>query len=318
MDTDMDLFEGSQRAIRASLDLTSMPPVDVSIETEDFLPLYPISAYRDDNNLPIEFLCPRSHQYYSNPSESFLYVKARILKEDGKKCESSDAVAVSQMFSMTCIESVHAYLNGTLVNHTANYYPFRAAVENLLSTSTAYQNTVLSPELFYKDDTPNEFDLTKNNGFKQRFELTKESKSFEMCFPLAENVFQQVKCLPPQIELRLKIQRSKPEICLVGKKLGSMKPFPYKIDWESIVLYMKRLQVDLSVVKYHESILKKNHRFNYPIFNHSVRCFSLPKETTNFTEVLSLGKTGNRIVILMTSAAAVNGDIEKASLPFLF
>jgi hypothetical protein len=315
MDTDLEIISAGPKAIRASLDLNSMPPVDISIDSEDYLTLYPVSAYRDDNNLPIEFISQRSQQFYSSPVDSFLYVKCKITKADGKPTLATDIVAPSQMFALTMIDAVYVYVNGIQINHSPNNYCYRAAVDQLISTTIDYQDSVLSPELFYRDKIANEFDIEKNEGFKRRFELSKESKSFEMAFPLAENLFEQIRCLPPQCEIRVKIMRSRPEACLVGKKLSSgMSPFPYAIQWESCILYMKRLQVDPSVVKYHESILKENGRLNYPVFNTSVRYFSIPKEATSFSEIISLGKIGNRILVFMTAADAHNGSIEKVKI----
>lgn len=88
------------------------------------------------------------------------------------------------------------FINGTCVTFQPNFHPFRQAIEQLLTTSTAYQKSVLSEELFYRDQEKHIF-TNANTGFKKRQELAAESKSIELVTRLGEFPFNCIRQLPP-------------------------------------------------------------------------------------------------------------------------
>lgn len=111
--------------------------------------------------------------------------------------------------------------------------------------------------------------------------------------------------------------RSSAKECLVGAKVNETNPFPYKIQYEDMVLYVKRYTLDPSVVEYHQDLLRKNlGRYQYPVFNHSCKSWSIPKEASNFSEILYTGKIPSRIIVVMIASEAYNGSIEKDRLTF--
>jgi hypothetical protein len=316
MDSVEVAYAGSEQAIRKSLDLYSLPLSDVSCVSEHYLPCWPISQYKDDNLLPIEFEIPRSPNFYLALSESYIYAKCRILKANGDKLTATDkGVAPGQQFACQMFDTVNVYLNGVGVTHTPSHYQYRAAVEQLLSTSPDYQNSFLGQGLFYRDSASDKFTIADNTGYHKRLELTKQSKEFEVITKLYENIFESNRMLSPGVSVRVRITRSSPLQCLVGEKVETETPCPYKIMFDEIVLYAKLYVVNPSLVKFQDGLLSKN-RMQYPVINKSVKAFTIPKSSSNFSETIYVGSVSQKIAFVMTDAKSAAGTLEKDMLNF--
>ena len=62
-----------------------------------------------------------------------LYVKAKITANDGTNLVADAAVGPANLFLHSLFSQVDISLNGTLVTHSTNTYPYRAMFETLLS-----------------------------------------------------------------------------------------------------------------------------------------------------------------------------------------
>lgn len=204
---------------------------DISTVTEDYLKVYPTNAYKSDDQVPIELLYPKSYNYYTSCAESYLYIKFKIVKQNGSDLAATDVVAPGQQFGQQLFSSVHVFVNGTCTTYQPNFYPFRQGIEQLLTTSSSYQKSVLSQvfnlfsfkyyshcriltyghtlviddicttlqELFYRDVTKNSF-TSANTGFKQRFDLSSPSKSVELITRIGEFPFTNIRQLPQDVK----------------------------------------------------------------------------------------------------------------------
>jgi hypothetical protein len=314
--TEPEPFKGSTQAIRQSLGLFDLWPTDISVVESSFLQSYPITTYKDDNLLPIEFVIPKSHQHYISCNESYIMGECRIVKQDGTKLLEIDQATVGQQFSAQIFDSVNVYLNSVNITHSPQLYPYKAACEQLLSNSPANQASFLSQGLFFRDSKADVFDITKNLNYKNRIDLTKLSTPFEFVCPIYDSIFQQIRMLVPLVEIRIKIMRSSPLQCLVsGNTHSTENPSPYKLVFDNIVLMVKRYVVDPAIMKHHEKLLQSN-RFQYPVFDTCVKSFTVAKDSTNFVETLFYGKIPQRLVILMQDEKSASGSLSKDRLCF--
>lgn len=104
---------------------------------------------------------------------------------------------------------------------------------------------------------------------------------------------------------------------MVGAKPDSEDPFPYKIQYEDLILYMKRYTLDPSILALHQSLLAKNsNRYQYPVYNQSCKSWNVAKDATNFSEILYTGRIPSRIIIAMVASDAYNGTAVKDRLTF--
>ncbi len=78
------------------VDLFSEPPVDMSVTSGEYIKLQPI--YRLDDEAPVTFRIEKGGSGYLDLNDSFLYVKARILREDGTVLAANDVVATGNLF----------------------------------------------------------------------------------------------------------------------------------------------------------------------------------------------------------------------------
>lgn len=309
---------------------------DISVSSQDYLPLYPINNYRTDDKLPIEFLYPKSHQYYTACAESFLYSKFKIEKNPKKSAPAPspdtpakpatpatpavdpNVIAPGQQFGQQMFSTVHIFINGTCVTYMPQFYAYRGAIEQILSTSATFQNSVLSQELFHRDTAVDLF-TPINTGYMKRYNQSLNGKSVEIITRLGDFPFNNIRQLPPGCEIRIRIMRSSPAECLTGSAVDSEDgQFPYSIKYEDMILFMRRYTLDLSVVKYHQEMLhkSKSKRYQYPVTQQAVRSYVLPRGTSNFGEILFNGRVPSRIVVAMVASDAYNGILEKDRLAF--
>ena len=100
------------------------------------------------NNAPIEFIIPPQTEHWTDLSQSYLYVKFKIVKADGQPLDADSNVAPVNNFLHSMFSSVDLYLNNKLISSNSDTYPYRAYIENLLSynaDSSVYLRTLAQP-----------------------------------------------------------------------------------------------------------------------------------------------------------------------------
>ena len=141
------IHEGWCECTQIELDLFSVPPTQTSIESGTFVEFRPISTLTD--GAPIEFDVTSSEHDYIDFANSYLHVKAKIVRAIGADLEAGDTVAPVNNLLDSLFSQVDVSLNGTLITNSSNTYPYRAFVENLLSHGPAAKSSQLTCELFY-------------------------------------------------------------------------------------------------------------------------------------------------------------------------
>jgi hypothetical protein len=152
------IHEGSCECTKSELDLFSLPPTQISIDSGTFVEFRPISTLTD--GAPIEFDVTSSGDDYIDFANSFLHVKVIIERVNGRNLEVADTVGPVNNLLHSLFSQVDVSLNGTLITNSLNTYPYRAYFENLLSYGPAAKSSQLTAGLFYKDDAGK---MDKNN-----------------------------------------------------------------------------------------------------------------------------------------------------------
>jgi hypothetical protein len=75
------IHEGSCECAKSELDLFSVPPTQVSVDSGMFVEYHPISSLTD--GAPIEFEVSSSGDDYIDFANSYLYVRAKITRANG-------------------------------------------------------------------------------------------------------------------------------------------------------------------------------------------------------------------------------------------
>ena len=137
--------EDSCECAKSELEPFEIPPTQTSVEESRFEYFYPLTSL--DRSGPIEFKIIASESEYVDTSETYIYLKARILDENSQKLAdktSDDDATVPDKsvvypvsyFVSSAFKQVEVHLNSQPVGSADSLYPYRAYMETVLSYRT--------------------------------------------------------------------------------------------------------------------------------------------------------------------------------------
>ena len=166
--------------------------------------------------------------------------------------------------------------------------------------------------MWYKD-TPgfmNSREKEENKGFGERLALIAESKPVQMIGKLHLDLFCQEKCQLNQVEMKIKLRRSRDVFALTGVT------DTFKIKIKDISLFVRKVQLSPNIRMGHVKALKKTSS-KYPIRKVEVKVDTVSRGNTNYVQDnMFLGQMPKRLVIGCVDSDALNGIITKN--PFNF
>ena len=151
----------SCEGVKSELDLFAVPPTQRSIDEGQWIEHQPITSL--DSGGPIEVVVPGAGDAYIDLANTYLFVRAKIIRGAGTNLADDAPVAPVNNWLHSLFSQVDVYLNDTQVTSSSNTYPFRAYVETLLSYGAEAKKTQLTSQLWYKD-TAGHMDATQENG----------------------------------------------------------------------------------------------------------------------------------------------------------
>ena len=305
---------GSCECIKSELNVLSVPPTMTAMQESQWVEHFPITSLT--NNAPIEFIIPPQTEHWTDLSQSYLYVKFKIIKVDGHDLEADSNVAPVNNFLHTMFSSVDLYLNNKLISSNSDTYPYRAYIENLLSYNSDSKSTFLKASVLWVEDTAAHFDTLNhdgaNTGLQKRMGAISQSKTAELFGRLHLDLFQQEKYLPNGIEIRRRLNRSSPNFCLTG---GTNAPNA-KIVLETVSLHVRNVEL-LPVVANDLNHVIALQNMKIPIRRVEVKTFTISNGIQSKVEDhLFQGQLPKRVIIAMVTNAAFNGGY--ATNPFRF
>lgn len=293
---------------KSELDIFSLPPTQTHIENGYEVCYKPISSLAED--APIEFIVPGQGDEYIDLSQTYLEIKAKIVKADGTNLVAADDATIGPVnnWMHSLFSQVDVYLNQKLVSPSSNAYPYRAYIENLLTYGPEAKDSHLTSVLWYRD-TPEHMEAADNEGLKKRRNFTSRSKIVAMEGHIHSDIFNQEKFLLNGVELKLKFIRSRPEFHLIGNA-------NYKTSILEANLWIRRANVAPSVKLAHAAGLS-NETAKYPITRADVKANTIAAgvQSASLDNVFS-GQLPTRIIVGMVSNAAFTGTI--GTNPFNF
>ena len=151
----------SCEGVKSELDLFAVPPTQTSIEHGGWIEHQPITSL--DSGGPIEFVVPGAGDAYIDLANTYLLVRAKVVRGVGTDIADDTPVAPVNNWLHSLFSQVDVHLNDTLVTPSSNTYPFRAYVETLLSYGAEAKKTQLTSQLWYKD-TAGHMEATQENA----------------------------------------------------------------------------------------------------------------------------------------------------------
>ena len=299
----------------SALCIFDKPGVLSDIQRSYVVDYYPINTL-SSTNAPIEFVIPESTEDYIDVSNTTLYVRFKILQEDGTPVDqTNDIVAINNLGISTLFSDASLKIAETQVQGGASDYPYRGYFRTVMQYMPDAQNSHMQAMGWYKDQAEH-FDDATNKGFVARQNLIGNSKSVELVGPLYFDFFNQERHLISKTPMTIKLIPNKPEFVLnaFGTKAAAAKKF--KISFEKVVLYAERLEMNPSVINGHAMGLNtQNARY---FINHTeLLTYTVPKGQNSYIkDKLFTDLSPKMIMIAMVDNDAFNGNYAKN--PFHF
>ncbi|GFX65950.1 uncharacterized protein F54H12.2 [Trichonephila clavipes] len=201
------LLKDSPECAKSELNLFTLPPTQTVIEKGQWIQFHPIANVTDGG--PVEFLISGGGEDYLDLSQTQLYVKAKILKNDGKVLTDDDKIGPVNLCLHSLFSQVDISLNGRNVSSSCNTYPYRAILETILNHGYDSKTSQLSSEIYYKDTAGRmniyyDDDKEPNEGFNKRASLFKKSATVDMIGRLHVDLFNQDRLLLNLVDLKIK------------------------------------------------------------------------------------------------------------------
>ena len=236
--------------INSELDLFNVPPLNVSSTNTFYSEVTPVNSITEDG--PIEFSLKQDVKTFTNLSDSYLYLTAKILKDtneapdepgaDGALPAESKVFPVNY-FSGALFKNVILTINQKTISDSDNLYPYRSFIEHMLTYNDDYKKEQGALAFFYKDtgdyNEMTHIDPAHNKGAAARLELTKHGKEFEVFVRIHCDLFNQSKLLPGDVPIHLKFIRSETNFALMANE----QERKYKINLQKAVLFVKKVTV---------------------------------------------------------------------------
>ena len=291
---------------KAELDLFTSPPTQVAIDSGHWVEHHPVSSLTD--TAPVEFLVSGTPEYYIDLSNTFLYVKARVVKLDGRDLDGEDVAAPCNLFLHSLFSQLDVHLSNVLVSSSNNTYSYRAFLETFLSSGTDQRSGRLTAALWYHD-TPGKHNVLEidpkkdhNMGFLARRRYAALSSSIEMVDRLHGDIFAQDRYLLNSVDMKIKLSRTKDSFSIMSEQPQ------YKVNMLAAVLHVRKVKLAPSIISAHEAALLSS-TVKYPIRRCSVKTLSIAQGITSHTvDNLFLGQLPVRLVLGFVDNRAVNGE----------
>lgn len=331
-------FGGSEECAKSELDLFTVPPTQKAMELGEWIHIQPHSNYHEGT---IQFDYMGTANQYLNLSETELHITATIRKINpldntlSAPIQNTDLIGPVNNFNQSLFSQVEVFLNNAPVENSNSTYAYRAYMENTLCHSKEDKETFLQSDMYYQDDAeqmenfepcitpqiirikensnPSEVEVipevSGNNGYMRRRNRCLNT-SVQMMGRLHGDIFNMNKYLLGDVNLTIKLTRSRPEFCLCGQ------PGRYIIYIDRALLKIRRTTINPSVLHSHAMALEKSPA-RYPIKRVVVKPFTIPALTTKaFLPGVHKGLMPQRIVLGFIDTEAFNGSFNKN--PFNF
>ena len=269
----------SCEGVKSELDLFAVPPTQTSIEHGGWIEHQPITSL--DSGGPIEFVVPGAGDAYIDLANTYLLVRAKVVRGVGTDIADDTPVAPVNNWLHSLFSQVDVHLNDTLVTPSSNTYPFRAYVETLLSYGAEAKKTQLTSQLWYKD-TAGHMEATQENGgnagLVERRRHIAGSRVVEMMGRLHVDLFMQDRFLINGVTVKIRLVRSKDAFSLMA---GGVNP-DYKVRIVDAVLFVRKAVLSPTVAMAHIRALEKG-TAKYPLRPVDCKVYSIAQGSMSST-----------------------------------
>ena len=304
-----------------NLELTSLPMTCTSIDDVIYNEIQSANSLGDSEIVPVEFHIAANQDYYTDLGNTELYLKTRVVHEDGTVCGIDDIVTPINNFGHSLFKEMSVTLNDILVTKTTTMYPFKAYLQNTLNFGESAKESWLQSCLYFPDAHGDAFDQTDsvkgsplNAGAMNRYSYAKDSKIIDMIFRPCIDLFHQDRPLLPTVDIKLKMTRSSSRFCLMAHDPGQKR---YKVQILQASLVVRQVRLNESIAIAHQTALHRGISCKYPIARTECLSFTIGASVldVNKANVIN-GLLPHTLVIGLTGNDSFHGAYNRS--PFNF
>ena len=297
----------SKRCEKSEVDLFSIPPTQLSLEKGRWIEYRPLSSVQN-NDSAITFVIAGTDEYL-DLSKTILVVEGKVVPGTGGELSTGQAsIAPVNNFLHSLFRQVDVYFNGKQVTPAMGTYAYRSYLETLLNYDVSAKQSQLSSAMYYKDTAgqmdeagslPSSMTIknvtavtsagangaatlttenvsipvpgTGNQGFAKRHTFIENSKKFTLSGPIFTDVFMSDRLLINMLDLKVVLNRSYNEFCLIDKNSTSKNP---KVELTDVVLKIRKVKVDQAIRDSTEILLKQTPAI-YPVRRVACKALSI-------------------------------------------
>lgn len=289
-------------------ELWSVPPTQVSVLKDIETEVRPLSTL--SVNQPIEFIVNSAIDEYINLSESYLYVKARVvLRRDDKvdvKKSDWDSVIPVQYFMHSLFSQCEIKIGDKEVTLSPQTYHYRAYIEALLSFSNEAKNTHMRAAMWTNSKEE------RNKIIRPTSDSSKEGKLFEMMGRLHTDLTFQEKSILGGSVLKIRLVPNDAKFYFICSN-NTVKP---ELELSEVRLQVHKSKVYPSLTSSHQQALSTGNT-RYAITRCEVRQQSIPQgQLDSMLENVIRGQMPRRMFVFMVDTVTYNGSFTKDPYAF--
>jgi hypothetical protein len=211
------LSNKSSTSLKSELEFFQVPPTQTCVVETIPIELQPTNALTHTG--PYDFRVPADNLML-DVFHNELYMRVRIVDNANAAllapggAVAHPAVAPINMLGKCFFNHVKLFVNNKLVEDSGDKYAYRAFFETELNFNYDAKTTHLQSALYIEDDPAN-MNVAANVGLLAREVPFHTSAEVELVGKIHCDLFNQEKCLPSNIDLRLELHRNTDAFCLL-------------------------------------------------------------------------------------------------------
>ncbi len=303
------LHENSHPATKNELSLFEVPPSQVVIDESQLYPCTLVNSLSDTSNLT--FTLDGAGDYYLDLQNTYLYVKCRILKNDGTRLTQDEPnrsrVACVNNTLHSLWSQIDCYIGGKLMTSTTPTHAYKAMIENVLKFSkekTDCQNACIG---LYNDTNIGNVNFEgdhRNTGHMKRYNRARGSAEMEFYGPLTLDILNLNKLLLNNVDVKLILKPAANKWKLISSEVDEA----YKLSLTDVQLFVRRVKVTPSLILAHERSLERaTAKYCYNKVECSVRNLTMGLRTHKCGQIIEGNEIPKKIIFGFVSDTSLSG-----------
>ena len=200
--------------------LFSLPPSVTSLQSREWIEYRPVSQI--SGSTVLDFNIAAQSSAYIDLKNSLLNIKLQLTEGDGSPLSEDMVASLVNLPLQSIFRQVDVTFQQAQVSHTGTTYPYKAYIDTILKTNQSTQQSLLTSQLFYKDEGPKTNDAKEgpNGGLFNRYVATSGGKIVDLEGPLFVDLFQQSRLLVNGVSIGIKLWPSHDAFRLITNSLN--------------------------------------------------------------------------------------------------